>query len=176
MFGGLCLAGGLLAGTIALELAAGGPAAPTFRAAAPVPGGPAVPAPDAAPGQVAALLARPPFSPDRKPDPVQGGADPRLPHLTGILLTREDREAIFAGRDGGIGTVVRPGDQLGPYRVEAISAEDVTLVGADGRHALRPTFSAGPPAAALPVGLSPPALAAPALLLPPLPPLPGAAR
>ena len=165
----LCGGAACCTALILLELANGPGALPALRpspAAAPT-GAPAD-QPDPAPGQVSALLARPPFSPDRKPEPAQGVADPRLPHLTGIMMSSADRKAIFAGRDGGRGTVVGQGDQLGAYRVEAISATAVTLVGADGRHDIRPTFSTAPP----PVQAAP---QPPPLQLPPLPAIPASA-
>ena len=154
---------------VLLELADGPAALPAQRPSpAAAPAGALTDQPDPAPAQVAALLARPPFSPERKPEPVQGALDPRLPHLTGIMMSSADRKAIFAGRDGGRGTVVGQGDQFGAYRVEAISATAVTLVGADGRHDIRPTFSTAPaPAHGAPQPLP--------LQLPPLPPLPTAA-
>ena len=165
----LCVGAACFSALILLELATG-PGDPPAQRASPAasPAGVASDQPDPAPAQLAALLARPPFSPDRKPEPVQGALDPRLPHLTGIMMSSADRRAIFAGRDGGRGTVVGQGDQLGGYRVEAISATGVTLVGADGRHDLRPTFSTAPP----PVQA---ALPPPPLQLPPLPPIPAAA-
>lgn len=151
-----------LAGIVALELAASSPATPAARPPTALPAGVPAPQGDQASAQVAALLARPPFTPNRRPDAVQGADDPRLPHLTGILVTSQDRRAIFAGRNGGRGTVVAQGDQVGAYRVQDISATDVTLAGADGAHVVRPSFSAAAPA--------PPA----ALSLPQFAPPPGA--
>ncbi len=165
----LCAGAACFSALILLEFAHGPGELPAPRSStAAAPAGAPNDQPDLAPGQVAALLARPPFSPDRKPEPVQGALDPRLPHLTGIMMSSADRKAIFAGRDGGRGTVVGQGDQLGGYRVEAISATAVTLVGADGRHDIRPTFSSAP----LPVQAAP---QPPPLQLPPLPPIPTAA-
>ncbi len=149
----------VLAGVVALELASGAATPVALREAA---GGalgtaPAAKLTDPMPQQVAVLLARPPFSPDRKPDAVAGADDPRLPHLTGILVNSQERKAIFAGRDGGRGTVVGQGDQVGAYRVQDISATDVTLAGTDGPHVVRPTFSAAAAAGAIapPAGIPP---------------------
>lgn len=164
----LSLTAAVFAGIIALELATGAPSAPAGRPASGAVAGPsAMPPADQAPQQVAALLARPPFSPDRRPEAVQGGEDPRLPHLTGILVTSQERKAIFAGRDGGQGAVVGQGDQVGAYRVQEISATNVTLAGADGSHIVRPTFSTAPP----PMAAPPLAV----LSLPQIPPQPAAA-
>ena len=180
----LCLTAAVLAGVVAVELATGArPHVASRDAAAPVPEGPAARPTDPVPQLVAVLLARPPFAPDRKPEAVQGADDPRLPHLTGILVTSQERRAIFAGRDGGRGAVVGQGDQVGAYRVQDISATDVTLAGADGPHVVRPTFSAAPPPGpsaapfALPLPRIPPPSVATLAALPPnpgVPPPPGA--
>ena len=151
----LCVTAAVLAGAVAVELVTGStlPAAMPDAAAAAPDTAPAKAA-DPVPQQVAVLLARPPFSPDRKPDAVQGADDPRLPHLTGILVTSQERKAIFAGRDGGRGAVLGQGDQVGAYRVADISATDVTLVGADGPHVVQPTFSTAAPAGPAPAPLA----------------------
>ncbi len=155
----LFVGAGCLSALIVLELASFPAALPAARPGpAATPAGAPADQPDPGPAQAAALLARPPFAPDRRPEAAQGALDPLLPHLTGIMMSAADRRAIFAGRDGGRGTVVGQGDQLAGYRVEAISATAVTLVGADGRHDVHPTFSAAPPVQA--------ALQLPALQLP----------
>ena len=157
----LSLVAAVLAGLVAVELATGALPSPAVRqAAAGAAGPPAAKPADPAPQQVAVLLARPPFSPSRRPDAVDGADDPRLPHLTGILVTSQERKAIFSGRDGGRGAVVGQGDQVGAYRVQDISAADVTLAGVDGPHVVRPTFSTAPPPSPL------------AATLPALPPIP----
>ena len=161
----LLVAGAVLAGTVAAELAFGAGPPPARPAPAPAAGAAPLPAANQTPAQVAVLLARPPLTPSRRPDAVSGADDPRLPHLTGILVTGQDRRAIFAGRDGGLGTVVGQGDTVGAFRVQDISPEEVTLAGADGAHTVRPTFSTAPPAAAPLAGL--PGLGLPQLLPPP---------
>lgn len=134
-----------LVAVIAVELATGEPPAPSVQ-----PGPVAALATqalqsDPMPGQVATLLARPLFSPDRKPDVMPSSDDSGLPHLTGIVVTRTDRKAIFSTLDGGRGVVVGQGDQVGAYHVQQITTVDVMLIGADGPHTLRPTFLATPP-------------------------------
>lgn len=114
---------------------------------------------------VTVLLERPPFSPERRPDPGQGSAaDPSLPHLTGILISGDDRRAIFTapetGRAEGRSTVVREGQSVGVYRVQAISPAAVMLTGPGGLHSIQPHFSTAPP----------PATALPGLPVPPPPP------
>lgn len=111
----------------------------------------AAPRPAEPPGQAAAwaatLLARPPFSPDRRP-PGPGAAAPALPdaplpRLTGILVTPEGRSAIFAGQPQP--TVVREGGILGRFSVQRIEPGQVILAGPDGPRILRPAFDAAAP-------------------------------
>ncbi len=138
---------------IAAELSGPGASEAPVRPQAPLAALPRQGAPPADASQaqlVAALLTRPPFAPDRRPDPGQGAAtDPGLPHLTGILISGDDRRAIFttneAGRPEGRSTVVREGDSLGAYRVEAISPASVILTGPGGSHTVQPHFSNAPP-------------------------------
>ncbi len=141
----LVVTAAVLAGLVAVELATGASRPALVRPAPAAAGASALQPATSLQEQVAALLARPPFSPHRKPEVLPGTDDPRLPHLTGILVTSQERKAIFAGRDGGRGAVVGPGDQIGAYRVQEISATDVTLAGADGAHTVHPTFSTAPP-------------------------------
>ncbi len=179
-----------LAAVVAGEaLYGGGPAPVVAQAPAASPTAQS-PAADPAPAQVAALLARPPFSPNRKPDPHAAAStdDASLPHLTGITVTRDASRAIFAGAAGARSAVVAAGDHVGAYSVDRITPTDVTLTGPDGTHTVRPTFSTAPPPAApgalppggllagLPIaGLPPPPMPQPAAM-PPFPaPLPPAA-
>lgn len=114
-----------------------------------------------APDYTAPLLARPLFTPGRRPDPA--GATPAMaalrppepPRLTGILVTRAGRSAIFAAQPGGLAaTVVKEGSRMGPWRVDAIHTADVQLSGPDGQRTVRLAYSdtaqAGAPAAQLP--------------------------
>ena len=155
----LLLLGVGLAALAATEILAGLQAPPPAdRSAATVATASAGPLPDILPGQVSALLARPPFSPDRRPDPAAAsGADPRLPHLTGITVSSGDRRAIFAGPNGARSAVLGQGDQIGVYRVQTISPAEVVLTGPDGAHTVRPTFSAAPS----PVPIAPPPFVVP---------------
>ncbi len=125
---------------------------------------------------VETILARPLFSPGRRPAaqaavaaaiaPVQ-----TLPRMTAILIDGTKRNAIFAARDGGRPVVVSEGGRIGPFTVQSIGPQQVTVIGPDGQRAVRTSFDPHPPA--------PVVLAAPAGFLapPPLPPqivLPGA--
>ena len=121
--------------------------------------------------QVTDVLARPLFAPDRRPDPVRQSpaqaADASLPHLTGVLVSGFDRRAIFAGSDDGNaakhGTVVREGDRIGPYRVQAITVSGVALSGPDGLRMVQLWYPGKPSAPPTP----PPLVVAPFTMVPP---------
>lgn len=134
---------------------------------------PAVAAPGTAP-YAAMLLARPLFSPSRRPAGDGGSAMAGLPRLTGVLVSDSGRVAVFAGEGSGRGAAVREGGTLGAFTVRGIAPGEVTVEGPDGVRTLRPGFgsvaavpppqpAAGPPSAA-------------AIMrdgLPPAPPTPG---
>ena len=107
---------------------------------------------------VATALARPLFSPDRRPprQAVAAVAAPALvdlPRLSGILVTPSGRSAIFAPSGGGKPVVVTQGTTLGTYVVRSIEPEQVTLMGPNGRLVLHPAFvgAASAPGALPPV-------------------------
>lgn len=134
----------------------------TAPVAAPVPG--SGPAPGQAAGWVAATLARPLFSPDRRPPPIDGAARPAdapLPRLTGTLVTTAGRSAIFAGAEAPV--VVGEGGRIGTFTVHLIESGRVTLLGPDGQRTLRPSFDPTPRGARSPTTVSG------ALPLPPVP-------
>lgn len=137
-----------------------------------------VAAPSAASGPLwgATLLARPLFSPSRRPLAVAGplaAAAAPLPRLTGVLVSKAARGAIFAAQADGKTIMVTEGSWIGAYRVRSITPGLVILFGPEGEIALRPAFapaavpsSTGAPPAAAPAGA---AAAAPmsTLLAPP---------
>jgi general secretion pathway protein N len=96
--------------------------------------------------RVATILARPLFSPDRRPIGASGEAEPGLARLTGIMLTAGGKAAIFAGPSDGQPVVVSEGGHLGRYELAAIDADGVTVIGPDGQRVLHPTFDPKPPA------------------------------
>ncbi|MBV8615827.1 MAG: hypothetical protein JOY66_18945 [Acetobacteraceae bacterium] len=159
----LCLA--LVLGSV-LYLEAGsappgtGPDEPAARRAAePLRPNPRAPAENAAPW-VATILARPLFSPTRRPpapsaEPARPVAE--MPRLAGVLVSEAGSEAIFA-RAGQKPTVARTGERIGPYLVTSISAGEVTLSGPTGTVTLHPVFASAaeqppaPSAAPAPLG------------------------
>lgn len=125
---------------------------------------------DEAAGWAAISLARPLFSPNRRPAALATGPADGTPRLSGILVTPAGRRAIFAGADGKP-VVVGEGAAVGRYQVGSIAAGQVVLLGADGSRTLRPSFDPNR------VVTTPPPTATPLLPAPfappPAPPAPG---
>jgi hypothetical protein len=95
---------------------------------------------------VATLLARPPFSPARRPPAVAAAADaaaPGVPRLAGILVSPSRKLAIFAADGAAKPLTALEGDAVGRYRVLSIEVSEVILRGADGTHVLHLSFGAG---------------------------------
>jgi hypothetical protein len=95
---------------------------------------------------VATVLARPLFSPDRRPAAAEtatiGGTGlPGLPRLTGILVGPFGRQAIFAV-NGRKPIVVEEGARIDAYTVKSIDVAQVRLVGPEGVRVLNPSFLA----------------------------------
>lgn len=94
---------------------------------------------------VATVLARPLFSPDRRPAPNATFAESRiagLPRLTGIMVGPFGRTAIFAA-DGGKPIILQEGGRVGAYTVKSIELAEVRLTGPDGQRILSPSFEHG---------------------------------
>jgi hypothetical protein len=101
------------------------------------------PAEDHLSAWTAEVLARPLFSPDRRPaatSVADAGANlSGLPRLTGILVGPFGRRAIFAAPDSKP-IVVGEGDRVAMYRITGIDAEQVHLIGPQGARVMRPRF------------------------------------
>ncbi|MBF8258991.1 MAG: hypothetical protein HW377_1365 [Actinobacteria bacterium] len=116
------------------------------------PDSPAVPADLSA--NVALIVARPVFRPDRKPF-SEGGIgfsqrnyDVELSKLTlvGVLQMGDDKKGIVVGKGAGTRDErweVGPGDTLPGFRVKDVGVEGMTLT-ADGREFLLPLYAGGP--------------------------------
>ncbi len=109
------------------------------------PGAAAVPV-DRRDVRLSAILARPLFSPDRRPAASAARSVSGLPRLSGIVVTGSRKVAIFAAPGKAI--VAEEGLHLGAYDVTAISDAGVTVVGPEGTTVLRPLFDPAPPPAA----------------------------
>lgn len=108
---------------------------------------PAKPNPVQMQAQVAALLARPLFTPGRRPttlDAAPASASVELPRLAGVMVSAQGSSAVFAGAEGGKAIVIGTGASIGDFKVQKIEAGQVTLIGADGgTRLLRPSFDPG---------------------------------
>jgi hypothetical protein len=110
------------------------------------------------------ILARPLFSPDRRPAGIV--SDVRgLPRLTGIIVSDTRRIAIFASASGDHAIVGEVGTHIGVYEVKAVDDAGVTVLGPGGTSVIRPLFDSGPP----PVKHTPPAPAPTPPVLPRVP-------
>lgn len=145
---GMLLACAGLVGVIALEIndaQRGNVTPPQTLAATPL--SPRSVAPDHVRDWVAAVLARPLFSPDRRPAaaPVSTASNrvPGLPRLAGILVGPSGRSAIFAA-DGSKPIVAQEGGHVGAYTIKAIETAQVQLAGPDGTRVLNPSFDSAP--------------------------------
>jgi hypothetical protein len=138
----------VLCGVIGLELASGEsrPDIAAIRPVAAAPGGgPAMVADQLSQRDVRlkAILARPLFSPDRRPAASAARSVSGLPRLTGIVVTGSHKVAIFAA--AGKPILAEEGLRLGAYEVTAISDAGVTVAGPEGTTVLRPIFDPSPP-------------------------------
>jgi hypothetical protein len=134
---------------------------------------PLPPAPE--PPPIAAILARPLFSPSRRPShgnlggdaDASGLADARL---AGIVVEPGRRFAIFAPT-GAKPLTVTEGEIVSGWRVESISPSEVSVTGPDGTKTLQPKFDPNlvPPSgpAPAPVSAAPPNIrASPGVIVP----------
>jgi general secretion pathway protein N len=94
---------------------------------------------------VATILARPLFSPDRRPLETGGEAEAGPGRLTGVMVTSTGKTAIFAGPANGRPLAVREGEHVGRDIIASISADAVTIVGSGGQRILHPSFDPNPP-------------------------------
>ena len=118
------------------------------------------------------VQARPLFNPARRP--AESGDDhvsatTPLPRLTGVIVTPDGAQAIFAPQ-GGKRTILAEGDTLGRYQIKSIAPGAVTLSGAEGERVLRPSFDkSAEPARPEPARPRPASAAAPQPGHPPAP-------
>jgi hypothetical protein len=99
----------------------------------------------------AAVLARPLFTPSRRPPAVAATAGPlgqTLPRLTGIMVSPEGRLAIFAPVSGKP-IVVQPGQRLGRFTVRNIARDQVTVLGPAGMEIIHIAYDQSPAGSAV---------------------------
>ena len=152
----------VLVATLAWEL--GAFASPDTRIAPHPRAAAATAAQDATPDHtsewIAAVLARPVFSPDRRP-PAEIASTPDvrmadgLPRLSGVLVGPFGRSAIFAA-DGRKPLVVDVGGRIDAWTVRTIDVDTVQVSGPGGARALHPSFALSPTDPASPAGATMP--------------------
>ena len=139
-----------LAGVLFLELDPGGTPSEATLARRPTTdqGQPAVqgnqrhPDPQQTAKDVATIVARPLFSPTRRPRQTaksEGATDPELSdvRLTGIVIEPDRRLAIFAVA-GAKPRTLSLGEALNGWKLDSISPEEVSLSGPGGTRTLQP--------------------------------------
>lgn len=116
----------------------------------------------------ASILARPLFVPGRRPDRAPESATPEktvtdLPRLTGIVTVMGKKLAIFQPWGGGKPIVGGVGTDIEGRKIQAISVDEIVMVGPDGAERVRPLPDPGlnhvaqpaPPRAPFSAGLGP---------------------
>lgn len=97
--------------------------------------------------ELSMILARPLFSPDRKPIGAGTKSIAGLSRLTGIVVTGPRKIAIFATPSGGRPVIAEEGSHIDAHEVKAISDTGVTVAGPNGTTTLTPMIdTAQPPA------------------------------
>jgi hypothetical protein len=92
------------------------------------------PNPDQTQTWVETTLARPLFSPGRRPSLV-------APRLVGMLVSPSARLAIFIVAEGARPNLAAEGSMVGPYKVKSIETGRVTVIDRDGTYSLRPDYA-----------------------------------
>jgi hypothetical protein len=98
-------------------------------------------------GIASSVLARPLFSPARRPPAEQVSDQPAAeataeapPRLAGVIVGPTRRSAIFADTTGRP-RIIGEGDTIGRFTVELIAPNQVTLRSAAGERLVRPGYS-----------------------------------
>jgi hypothetical protein len=98
------------------------------------------------------ILARPLFSPTRRPAKIVGApttAAVERPRLAGVVIAAGGTGAIFVGSDAKP-VFARIGDRVGPYKIAGIARGQVTVETATGTEILHPEFASAPSAITAP--------------------------
>lgn len=103
--------------------------------------------PDPIDQMVETVLARPLFSPSRRP-PAFAVENAAMPRLSGIVLSPAGRVAIFQRASGTRTIVVAPGGTIDGWTVKDIATDAISLARASESVTMQPKFEAGPAAVA----------------------------
>jgi hypothetical protein len=93
-------------------------------------------------GSLREILARPIFSPDRRPTGRNTKSVAGLARLTGIVVAGSRKIAIFAGSSGEHPVIAEVGSRLNAYEISEISDSGVTVIGPAGTMVMTPVFDA----------------------------------
>jgi hypothetical protein len=91
------------------------------------------------------VLARPVFNSGRRPIGSAAKDVAGLTRLTGIVITKSTKIAIFAAFPGGHPFIAEEGSRINAYEVKNISDSGVTVVGPAGVLVMTPHFDAAQP-------------------------------
>ena len=89
---------------------------------------------------MATILARPLFTPSRRP-PAEAAQVTGALRLTGTIVGPDGPRAIFEPQGGGRAVVVREGERVGGALVRAIAPGKVFVADASGLRLLQPSFT-----------------------------------
>lgn len=89
----------------------------------------------------ATVMARPLFSPTRRPVGTGSAGDATPPRLTAVLITPAQRLAIFVPAGEGKPLTLTEGGRIGPFLLQAIEDGQVTLAEANKERVVRPSFA-----------------------------------
>jgi hypothetical protein len=137
-----------LSGTIALELAdrhRQQAASPTLNTIRPAVASLAMPSQTDIDARMNEILARPVFNPGRRPISSAAKNVTGLTRLTGIVITKSAKIAIFAASSDGHPIIAEEGSRISAYEVKNISDSGVTVVGPAGVLVMTPHFDVAHP-------------------------------
>jgi len=113
--------------------------------------------------EVDVLLARPLFSPRRRPVIAAPPPVPQPPRLSGIVVTGSGRYAIFVSA-GGHPMIAARGQFVGPFRIREITTTQVIVSGPNGSLTLHTSDAETAWGGASQAGSKPPNIPAPIVL------------
>jgi hypothetical protein len=137
-----------LSGTIALELAdrhTQQAASPTLNTIRPAVASLAMPSQTDIDARMNEILARPVLNPGRRPISSAAKNVTGLTRLTGIVITKSAKIAIFAASSDGHPIIAEEGSRISAYEVKNISDSGVTVVGPAGVLVMTPHFDVAHP-------------------------------
>ncbi len=99
--------------------------------------------------RVQTVLARPIFSPSRRPGSAVAAPSTALPRLAGIIVGPGGARAIFASSGDSRAIIAAAGGRAGPYLIRAVGLAGVSVVGPNGAELLHPAYDRNGPRTAV---------------------------